>query len=372
MLSPSFQDPGGVAGFCSLLMKSASRDFEIEHFVVGNRPGNRSRLRQAWFFISDSLRLGRALKSKRYDLVHVNPSLEILSLLRDFFFVFLISGIHKTRSLVLFHGWNRRIADRIEASRLLRRMFASVFGRADMVLALCAPYRDQLGRMGLDQARLGVVTTMYARDRDVGGSREKDPERPVRILFMARLLKAKGIYEAVDVARLLREKGHEDFRLVIAGDGIERNGICRYRASLGLTDVVMLPGYLRENEKRKVLESAHILLLPSRSEGCPVAVLEAMGAGLAVVATRVGALPEIVENGVNGFLVDSFRAEDLAVPVERLLKDADLRRRMRKANLEKASERYEASVVTAKIESLYREILGGLPAVTPREGAEGA
>ena len=88
LLSPSFEDRGGVASFCRILMKHASPEFEIDHLEIGNRPGNRNPVRRLSFLLGDAARLRRSLKSNSYDLVHINPSMEILSLLRDSFYLF--------------------------------------------------------------------------------------------------------------------------------------------------------------------------------------------------------------------------------------------------------------------------------------------
>ena len=363
MLSPSFEDKGGVASFCRLLIKNVSTEFTVDHLEIGNRPENRNPVRRLSFFVGDALRLGRRLGKNDYDLVHINPSLEILSLLRDSFYVFLISRIHKTRSLVVFHGWNQGIAGRIAACPILRSIFGSLYEKAGRVLALCTLYKDQLERMGLAPKQVEVITTMYEADEVCYGNSKKDPGAPIQILFMARLWRSKGVYIAVDVARLLVESGMRNFRFVIAGDGPELEGVRRRREEIGLTEFVLIPGYLKDDEKRAVLERSDIFLYPTHyGEGCPVGLLEAMGAGLTIVSTPVAAIPEIVKGGQNGFLVDSRKAEDFYLFVKRLMDDPALLGRIRAANKAKALENYEARVVTRKIESIYASIIQDLPA----------
>ena len=369
ILSPSFEDKGGVASFCRLLMKNVPPEITVDHLEIGNRPENRSPVRRLSFFVGDALRLGRRLGKKEYDLVHINPSLEILSLFRDSFYIFLISRIHKTRSLVVFHGWNQGIAGRIAACPNLSSIFRSLYGKAGRVLALCTLYKDQLERMGLVPKQVEVITTMYEADEAYYGNTKKDPGAPIQILFMARLWRSKGVYIAADVARLLVESGVRNFRLVIAGDGPELEGVRRYREEIGLTEFVLIPGYLKDDEKRAVLERSDIFLYPSHyGEGCPVVILEAMGAGLSIVSTPVAAIPEIVESGRNGFLVESRKAEDFYPFVKRLMDNPALLGRIRAANKAKALENYEARVVTRKIESIYASIIQDLPA----KGGKGA
>lgn len=365
MLSPSFEDQGGVADFCRSLMSHLSPSFEIEHFEIGNRPGNRNPVRRLSFFLRDVARLRRRLKSGSYDLVHLNPSLEILSLFRDSFYLFLAHRIHGMQSLIIFHGWNPRIARWLLMRRIPGWGFRRLYSRPGRVLALCSNYRDQLERMGLAPERLGIITTMYRAEENDAGYLKRDPSVPIRFLFMARLWKAKGVYVVVNIARLLVEKGIRDFRLVIAGDGPELEGIQRLRDKAGLGEHVLTPGYLRGDEKRAELKRSDIFLFPSFGEGCPVVILEAMGAGLAVVSTPVGAIPEIIENGVNGFLVDSCKAEDFIPAIEQLIANPGLLATIQASNSIKARENYEAAIVTAKIEAVYRSV------ISDRSGEDG-
>jgi glycosyltransferase involved in cell wall biosynthesis len=353
-------------------MKNVSPEFTVDHLEIGNRPENRNPVRRLSFFVEDALRLGRRLGKNDYDLVHINPSLEILSLLRDSFYIFLISRIHKTRSLVVFHGWNQEIAVWIAACPILRSIFRSLYGKAGRVLALCTLYKDQLERMGLAPKQVEVITTMYEADEACYGNSKKDSGAPIQILFMARLWRSKGVYIAVDVARLLVESGVRNFRLVIAGDGPELEGVRRRREEIGLTEFVLIPGYLKDDEKRAVLERSDIFLYPTYyGEGCPVGLLEAMGAGLAIVSTPVAAIPEVVKGGQNGFLVDSRKAEDFYPSVKRLMDDPALLGRIRAANKAKALENYEARVVTRKIESIYASIIQDLPAKGGKRASQG-
>jgi glycosyltransferase involved in cell wall biosynthesis len=117
---------------------------------------------------------------------------------------------------------------------------------------------------------------------------------------------------------------------------------------------------VRDAEKQKILEEGDIFLFPTYcQEGCPIVLLESMGAGMAVVSTRMGAIPDIVEHNKNGFLVESQDPGDFCTKVKELLENPGLLRRFQQQNKEEAEEKYRASAVTQKIESLYHEIMDG-------------
>jgi glycosyltransferase involved in cell wall biosynthesis len=143
-------------------------------------------------------------------------------------------------------------------------------------------------------------------------------------------------------------------RLVLAGAGDEHQRLARERDRLELRDVVAMPG---RRDVRELLAAADIACIPSLREGLSVFSLEAMAAGVPVVASRVGGLPESVAEGVTGLLAEPGDEAALAAALERLLADRDLRERMGVAARERARERFSARAMAEKTERLYEELL---------------
>ncbi len=137
----------------------------------------------------------------------------------------------------------------------------------------------------------------------------------------------------VAVGRLNAQKGFDillqalrrlaGVRLVIAGGGEEHDALKRQAARLGVSDRLQITGWT--DHVRDVLSQGDIFVLPSRSEGFPLAIIEAMLAGLPVVASRVGGVPESVRDGETGILVPKDDPERLASALQRLIDDPDLR-----------------------------------------------
>lgn len=111
--------------------------------------------------------------------------------------------------------------------------------------------------------------------------------------------------------------------------------------------------------KVKLLEKATIFILPSYHENLPVAILDAMAMGLPIVSTPVAGIPEIVEDGCNGFLVQPGDFQSLADRIVRLARDPELRMAMGQANVEKYCRQYHPKVFAARIEQLYYKVLAG-------------
>jgi glycosyltransferase involved in cell wall biosynthesis len=110
-----------------------------------------------------------------------------------------------------------------------------------------------------------------------------------------------------------------DFKLIIVGEGPERPRVEREALAAGVSDRVIFAGHA--SDVRAFYELAHVLALPSHSEGSPLVLLEAMASGLPVVATMVGGVPEIVSDGESALLVAPQDARAMAAALERLLTD---------------------------------------------------
>ncbi len=134
------------------------------------------------------------------------------------------------------------------------------------------------------------------------------------------------------VSLLLKQK--IDVRLVLVGDGEEKNNLQSLAGKYKISDKVVFAGIT--SEVWKWLSGADIFVLCSFFEGLPLSIIEAMAVGLPVVATEVGGVPDILENGVNGFLVPSGDAEGLSRAILKLIQDKGLRCQMAINNIEKA------------------------------------
>lgn len=147
---------------------------------------------------------------------------------------------------------------------------------------------------------------------------------------------------------------HPEVSLRILGEGPSRDSLRRLAAELGVDDRLRLEGAQPPEEVRAALAEARAFVLPSRSEGMPLALLEAMAARVPVVATRVGAVPELVEDGVTGLLVEPEDVAGLGRALSLLLGDARVRARLTGGSAGAAAA-YSWENTISRYESLYRE-----------------
>ena len=199
---------------------------------------------------------------------------------------------------------------------------------------------------------------------DVASARRFRPfgrERPL-IVAVGRLKAPKDFFALV---RALGKLPPDSFDALIVGEGPDRPRLEEEIRQLGLLGRIRLAGERRDVPE--LLAGADVFVLPSSSEGMPVSVLEAMAAGLPVVASRVGGVPEQVDDGRTGVLVEPGDADDLAAALGRLLEDGDLRTRLGTAARARAEEAFDLEPFRrAHVELYSRELARRrLPAPMP-------
>lgn len=183
--------------------------------------------------------------------------------------------------------------------------------------------------------------------------------RPNLIVFLGRLEAAKGIFDLLEAVAALRS-AVPDARLVCAGDG-NRIAVARHAERLGIADAVKFTGWVGPSGKRALLETAAVFALPSYREGLPIGLCEAMAAGVPVVASAVGGIPEVLTDGVSGFLVAPGDKATLERHLRSLLTDRALAARIGGAARETARLRFAPERSIGRLEEIYGAL--GLSAV---------
>jgi glycosyltransferase involved in cell wall biosynthesis len=234
-----------------------------------------------------------------------------------------------------------------------------VFSRlADRLFAVGEVQRRQIRRVhGLSDRAIatmwnGVPLPAASRDgsyRDSIGAGDR-----VLVGTIATLIEQKGLRELMRVARTLKDAGR-DVQFVIAGEGKIRKDLERLRAELGVEDVVAMPGWVT-NAAQVALPAFDIFFQPSRWEAMSVVILEAMAAGKPIVATRVGENPHVIEDGVDGLLVDPRDVEGMVAALGRLAGDGALRERLGTAARAKVERLFTVDHMTRNYERVYKDV----------------
>ena len=183
------------------------------------------------------------------------------------------------------------------------------------------------------------------------------PPGPLRLLTVARMNPVKGLGDLIAACALLRDRGLA-FRLSLVGDGAERPELEEQVRALGLEEQIALLGALPNEQLPRLYQEHSLFVLPSHSEGMGVVLMEALASGLPVVASRVGGIPEVVEDGVDGLLVAPRQPQQLAEAIL-ALQDAprQQRARMASAGREKILARFNCQVEGEKLRQVFAHIV---------------
>jgi glycosyltransferase involved in cell wall biosynthesis len=243
---------------------------------------------------------------------------------------------------------------------LLRRLDSWTARRCARLVAVSEDTRRAYERQGYPPGRIevvynGVEVASGAADGDLRAELGVPDGAPL-VGEVARLCEVKGQRELIEALATVPEA-----RLVLVGADLEQDGayLARLRREaerLGVRDRVVFAG--QRDDVERILSALDVLVLPSWTEGLPLAVLEAMAHGRPVVATPVGGTPELVADGETGVLVPPRDPAALAAALRRLLGDPELRRRMGEAGYRRAAERFSAEATTRRMLEIYDEVAG--------------
>lgn len=277
-----------------------------------------------------------------------------------------ITLAHSHEFTMAFYGaWASRLAgvphvitmhgSRYYAERWRRRLAMRwAVGSSAAVIAVSHKLADSLRRdLWLRRGRVTVIPNgIRRRHAAANGIRRELGVGPHDrlLLSVGNLYPVKGHGDLVTAISYLAPR-YPALHLAIAGRGELADTLNREANAQRVGDRVHLLGL--RNDVAELLASADAFVLPSRNEGLPLALLEAMFAGLPIVATRVGEVPAALANGSAGLLVEPARPDELANAIERILTDAELATKLGKRAQDRATAEYDVATMAARYRSMY-------------------
>ncbi len=350
---------GGVGSYIAMLLPELVKRFDV--IVAAHGPGPLqetslaagaryvalSHLRRPLNPFHDALALAelvRVCRRERPDIIHLNSPKTV--------FLGRLAGVlaRIPIRIVSIHGWSFSVpgiprvavwADRLARPLATATICVSEFDRELGIAAgMCARERTVVIHNGIDVRRFEA--TSHER-RDV----------PV-VAFVGRLAPQKDPATFIQALAMLERNS---YHAIVAGSGPDADSIAAEIERLGLHDSVELLGV--RDDVPQILSSADVFVLSSIYESLPISILEAMAAGLPVVATNVGGVPELVVDQQTGFIVGSRDPEALAQAMKKLLADPDLRRRFGSAARARVEARFGIERFQREHVGVYRHELEG-------------
>lgn len=287
-----------------------------------------------------------------YDVIHVHFATlagRVLQLRR--------SGLLTGKILVHFRGGD--ISSYVRAKG--DDVYNAVFREADGFVANCAHFRNKAIALGAPADRIGILPSGLDRSRFSFKERHLPEEGPVKLVAVGRLVPKKGLKDAI--AAMPQIKADSGVELSIIGAGPLREELGAQAASLGVSDRVHFLGAKSLDQVSEALMESHVFLGPSvtapdGNQDAPINTLkEAMATGLPVVATRHGGIPELVVDGLSGFLVPEHSPADLAAAVTKLIGQAERWPEMGRRGASKVAEDYDLEKTGQHMLDIYASLL---------------
>lgn len=289
---------------------------------------------------------------RSYDVIHCHfgqVGLNALAL-RD-------SGLLRGPIVTAFHGHDVTMYPRIHGQRI----YDPLFKRTEMIL----PASDDIGRrlieVGCPSAKvrtvhMGIDVATFAASRA-----PRAIGQPLALLSVARLVEKKGLRFAIDAVSRLRQSGAE-VRYTIVGSGPLRAALAAQIEALDLSDCVFLVGSQTQEAVIEALRASDVFLAPSVTtaagdhEACVVSIMEAMAARLPVIASRHGGIPELVEDGLTGFLIDEGDVGALAGHLQALVDHPECYAILGDQALRKVSEAFSLDRELDAVVEVYKSV----------------
>lgn len=353
---------GGIATFAETITADPilARDFDVQLLNtarVATREGGRLNLANLRYAVVDAARVFKA--ARHADIVHLQlvadpglPSLRAAALN-------LAAAAGRAKLIAHVHSAVGN-AGRPEFAAYGRidRIALRTLGLADLVCTVSTVGTATMRSLAPGTWVETVDNAVNLDDFPPGGA---DGDPPT-VLFVGVICRRKGLFELARAARALRERGTRDWKLVVVGGQgptpqAEYDQIVAEFDAAGLRDSMVGPEYGDQIKSR--LAQADIFVLPSFLEGQPIAIIEAMASGLPVVGTSIGAVPDLIRDGVEGRVVEPGDDAALADALGEVITDRDTRRRMSRASRQRAEQGHGLGRLSARLGALYRAVLAG-------------
>jgi glycosyltransferase involved in cell wall biosynthesis len=319
---------GGMATVMRLLIEDTDSRFRLRLVPTYVDASLAVRL---WTGISGILKASVLLLLGTADVLHVHYSLRGSVVRKSVpLFVARVRGVP-----TIIHCHSSHFFTWLDRLSPLQRRAVYVALRADYSVVLGQSHlRESCVHLGFDESNTRILYNPV-----VLPVTEPSPRTvtPLRMVSLGRLGANKGSYDLVRAIGLLPNEIRANLRVTLAGDGEVDRVRALVRAN-GLDDIIDVVGWVGVTRRDQLLAESAIFVLPSYSEGLPMAVLEAMANGVVPVTTAVGAIPEVVTHGVNGVLVTPGDPGQLAAALQSLIVDAELRDRLATAAYARARE----------------------------------
>lgn len=368
MLGPSRSTVSGVSTHLNLLFASnLAHEFALIHFQVGSE-GREESASGRWLRLMWSpLALAARILIDGADIVHLNTSLNHRAYWRDLAYL-LVAKLCGARTVYQVHG-GELPREFTLGSRLRAAVLPAALRLPDTIVVLADSELEAYRNFVPEQHIVLLPNAIDLAAYDAPVRSHADPSLCLRLLYVGRLVRSKGLYEVLSALADARASGISA-KLVVAGSGPDEASMKAATVQLGLEQAVLFAGPVFDEDKLALYGEADVLMFPTyHPEGLPYVLLECMAAGVPAITTRVGAMPDVMVDGVHGLFVPPRDKEAITAAIAKLATNRDLLAEMSVACRRRIAHSYSIERLAGHLGRLYRELLAmrrtGMPRTQP-------
>lgn len=266
--------------------------------------------------------------------------------------------VWRTHARVIFHWLGPLEPFYQRSSRLVRRLIHLALQRVDASIVLSRRDAELLSKIAPTKPVVYIPSSVDTKAYESSRTLHllSNPDHFVDLLFLGGVDPyRKGLMTLLDALPHIIAEATYPIRLVVTGSDVSKEILEHSEAQIR-KHIVFL-GWVKEEDKIGLYKTCDLMILPSFDEGMPYALVEAMAAGLPVVSTLVGGIPDLIQDGINGFLVRPGQPLELADRIIRLVNDPNLRKAISETNRRLAREQYSVQAMFRQIKQLCESLV---------------
>ncbi|MEO8664149.1 MAG: glycosyltransferase family 4 protein [Ignavibacteria bacterium] len=352
--------------FDNLLNSKLKNEFDLLHLDTSDHRNldNLTKLdfTNVYLALKNIFQLARLLRKEKPDIVYITPAVSFLPYFRDGLFLLTSSYLSKAGIIIHLHGGKYFRDEFYNKSNIFAKSFIrSSLKKVDRAVVLSDSIRPVFD--GLVN-KISVIPNGTDFGMNFSETDLKKDTGIIKISYLGNLFEDKGVLDVMNSVKSIVEKNKNksiNVEFGFAGDWSEKekktkSACIQIIKENNLDKYVKFYGVLLGKEKEKFLLETEIFVFPSRNEGSPLVILEAMSAACPVISTKgVGAIPDMVLDGVTGILIESKNVEQISGAILKLIEDRELRSKMGTAGRERFRNYFTLEKNISGLSDLFKE-----------------
>lgn len=353
LLGPSLSAVSGVSTHLNVLLGSRLvDDYNLMHFQVGSEGRNESKWRRMIRLLFSPIAFAIFLLRHRPEIVHLNTSLVPRAYWRDYAYL-CVAKLLGRRVVNQIHGG--ALPEAFAGNLLTRGLLRGFFWLSDTIVVLSSEELHAYHQFA-PVSPIHCIPNTIRLTNTLQEARVATSADVLRLIYVGRIARAKGLFDALAALRALRQNEGLNFEFRLVGYGPDENELRDQIVAFGLQDAVQLLGPVFGEEKDRLWLESDVFVFPTASEGLPYALLESMAAGCVPLTCSVGAIPDVMQEGVQGIFVPVSDPPAIANALRCLARDCTLLSRLSQAARERIADAYTVEQSVRRFVAIYKSL----------------